>query len=84
MIEERTYRKQFSKERFRSFVVNYKDTDLWIGVDPASYQEEMKDSAFQKVKEQRHLLEGYLLKDPVFGNTFDPHYSQPNQNSRCS
>lgn len=78
MIEERTYRKQFSRERFRSFIVNYKDTDLWIGVDPASYKEEMKESAFQKVKELRHGLEEYLLKDPVYGTTFDPHDPQPN------
>ncbi|HAH24515.1 MAG TPA: UPF0280 family protein [Prolixibacteraceae bacterium] len=78
MIEERTYRKQFSRERFSSFIVNYKDTDLWIGVDPGSYQEEMKDFAFQKVKELRHLLEGYLLQDPVYGHTFGPHYPQPN------
>lgn len=78
MIEERTYRKQFSKERFCSFVVNYKDTDLWIGVDPASYKEEMQQAAFSKVKELRHLLELYLLGDPLFGKTFDPHSVQPN------
>lgn len=78
MIEERTYRKQFSKERFCSFTVNYKETDLWIGVDPGSFQEEIKMLAFQKVKELRHLLEAYLLQDPVFGKTFDPHPVQPN------
>lgn len=78
MIEERKYRKQFSRERFGSFTVNYKETDLWIGVDPASFQEEMKESAFQKVKELRHSLEVYLLNDPIFGKTFNPNNSQPN------
>lgn len=78
MIEERTYRKQFSRERFRSFVVNYKDTDLWIGIDPASFKEEMQQAAFSKVKELRQTLEKYLLSDAVFGKTFDPHPVQPN------
>lgn len=78
MIEERTYRKQFSKERFGSFTVDYKETDLWIGVDPASFRDEMKPVAFEKVKELRHTLEGYLLVDPMYGKTFDPYYSQPN------
>lgn len=78
MIEERTYRKQFSTERFRSFTVNYKETDLWIGVDPASYHDVMKALTFQKIKELRHLLEKYLLQDSVFGITFEPHSSQPN------
>ena len=78
MIEERTYRKQFSRERFGSFTVNYKETDLWMGVDPDSFRPEMKGSAFEKVKQLRHSLEAYLLTDPVFGKTFVPKNSQPN------
>ena len=78
MIEPRTYRQQFSKERFRSFGINYKETDLWIGVDPASFQEEMMNVSLLKVKELRTILEGYLLTDPVFGKTFDPHRVEPN------
>jgi ApbE superfamily uncharacterized protein (UPF0280 family) len=78
MIEERKYRKQFSKERFRSFTVNYKETDLWIGVDPASFKQEMQQDVFQKVKELRHQMEQYLLTDPVYGKTFEPCGVQPN------
>ncbi len=78
MIEQRTYRNQFSQQRFRTFTVNYKETDLWIGVDPDSFQEEMKTVALSKVKELRLLLENYLLTDPVFGKTFDPHQVEPN------
>jgi hypothetical protein len=74
----RTYRNHFAHDRFRSFVVNYKETDLWIGVDPASFSDEMKDVSFLKVKELRLVLEEYLLKDPVFGKTFDPHRVEPN------
>jgi uncharacterized protein len=76
--EARTYRNHFSQQRFRSFVVNYKETDLWIGVDPASFQEEMMNVSLLKVKELRTILEEYLLRDPVFGKTFDPHPVEPN------
>jgi len=73
MITQRTYRNQFSLQRFCSFVVNYKDTDLWIGVDPGSFRDEMKECAFQKTKELRTEIEEYLLEDPVFGKTFEAH-----------
>lgn len=78
MIEERKYRRQFSKERFRSFTVNYKETDLWIGIDPSSFKQEMEQDAFLKVKELRHQMEQYLLTDPIYGKTFEPHGVQPN------
>lgn len=78
MIEERTYRNQFSKQRFRSFVVNYKETDLWIGVDPASFREGIKEVAYSKVVQLRSEMEAYLLNDPVFGKTFEPHQVEPN------
>jgi hypothetical protein len=78
MIEERTYRNQFSRERFRSFTVNYKETDLWIGIDPNSFRKEMLNDSFLKVKELRSVLEDYLLVDPVFGKTFDPHRIEQN------
>ena len=78
MIEQRTYRNQFSLQRFRSFVVNYKETDLWIGIDPESFREELKEISLLKVKEIRAVLEDYLLIDPVFGKTFEPHQVEPN------
>ena len=78
MIEQRTYRNQFSQQRFRSFTVNYKETDLWIGVDPESYREEMCEAALIKVIALRTEMEAYLLTDPVFGKTFEPHRVEPN------
>lgn len=78
MIEQRTYRNHFSQERFHSIVVNYKETDLWIGVDPASFQEEMKEISLLKVKELRTQMEEYLLCDPIFGKTFEPHRVEQN------
>ena len=78
MIEQRTYRNQFSQQRFRSFVVNYKETDLWIGVDPDSFRDEMREVALAKVIALRTEMEAYLLIDPVFGKTFEPHAVKPN------
>ena len=51
---------------------------MWIGVDPASFQEEMKNVSLLKVKELRMILEEYLLTNPVFGKTFDSHQAEPN------
>ena len=74
----RAYRNQFSQQRFRSFGVNYKETDLWIGVDPASFCEEMKELAHSKVVQLRSEMEEYLMSDPGFGKTFEPHQVEPN------
>jgi hypothetical protein len=77
MIEARTYRNQFSSQRFRSFVVNYKDSDVWIGVDPASFNTSMEKLAFETTKTLRHQLENYLLIDPEFGRTLIPYNAKP-------
>ena len=39
MIEykNRTYREHLQKERWYSFTVAYKETDLWIGIDQHTY-----------------------------------------------
>jgi hypothetical protein len=58
--------------RFRYFPVGYKDTDLWIGVDAASFNNEMRDFALDKIKFYRKQLEDYLLIDPNFGKTLLP------------
>ena len=59
--------------RFRSFTIGYKETDLWIGVDPESFGDEMKAFCFDKIKIYRTELENYLAIDPEFGITLKPH-----------
>lgn len=76
-IQARTYRTRFSSQRFRSFVVNYKDSDLWIGVDPESFHPEMETVAFETVKTLRHQLEHYFLVDPEYGMTLIPLDTKP-------
>lgn len=72
LFEPRTYRNSFSKERFRSFVITYKDSDLWIGVDHDSFKEEMAELALSKLKAIRDELEAYLEVDPFFKKSLKP------------
>ena len=78
MIEERTYRNTMGEGRFRSFTTGYKETDLWVGIDPDSYLEEMKVYCFDKIKAYRKQIENYLSIDPEFGLTLKPHQTKKN------
>ena len=59
--------------RFRTFTTGYKETDLWIGIDPDSFQDEMKDICFERIKIYRTELEIYLTKDPEYGLSLKPY-----------
>ncbi len=63
--------------RFRSFTTQYKETDLWIGIDPASFRDEMKDFCFERIRIYRTELENYLSSDPHFGLTLSPQMAHP-------
>ena len=52
--------------RFASFSVSYKETDLWIGVDPASYSPRMEDFAASLARSLRLELEAYIAVRPEF------------------
>jgi hypothetical protein len=71
-FEPRTYRNSFSKERFQSYVITYKDSDLWIGIDHASFKEEMAEHALAKLKTIRDELEAYLVEDPFYKKSLKP------------
>lgn len=71
-MEARFYRKQMDNGRFRSFTVGYKDTDLWIGVDPKSYVPEIQEIALQEIKELRMQLEAFIVENPLFATSFEP------------
>lgn len=58
--------------RFRTFIVGYKDSDLWIGVDVQSYDERMPAFAQAKLVELRKELENYILTHPEFASSFTP------------
>lgn len=72
IFETKTYRNSFSKERFQSFVITYKDSDLWIAVDHASFKEEMAEVASQKLAVVFDELEAYLAEDSFFKKSLKP------------
>jgi uncharacterized protein len=72
LFEERTYRTQFNTERFTGFEVKHLETDLWIGVDPASFDEKMKDLALEKVQSLREIFDRYIEKEPFFRKSLKP------------
>lgn len=70
--EPRFYRETMGKERFTSFVVSYKDSDLWIGIDKKSYCDKMASFALNKLIELRHTLETHITAYPKFASSFTP------------
>lgn len=71
-FQPRTYRTQFNIERFRSFEVKYLETDLWIGIDTASFKEEMKTVAAEKTEALRKKLDDYIKTEPFFKKSLKP------------
>jgi len=72
LFEERTYRSQFNTERFTGFEIKHLETDLWIGVDPASFDEKMKDLALEKVRSLRKTFDAYIQEEPFFKKSLKP------------
>ncbi len=79
LFEERTYRTQFNTERFIGFVISYLETDLWIGVNPGSFQPEMENVALAKIKSLRNKFDEYIQSEPFFKKSLKPF--QPTQNA---
>lgn len=72
MYQPRTYRKQFNTDRFIPFIVNHRETDLWIGVDQDSYRPEMKNFVFKKISGLWKKFERYFETTPDFKNSLEP------------
>ncbi|QGY44753.1 UPF0280 family protein [Maribellus comscasis] len=78
MFEERTYRTQFNTGRFTGFEVEFKETDLWIGVNPDSFKPEMKEIAFSRIKSLRKKLDEYIKTEPFFKKSLKPFHPSEN------
>ncbi len=72
MGEPRLYRGLAGRERFASFQVRHKETDLWIGVDPASWRPGLPGRVLERVKDLRARLEAYIERRPEFLSSFEP------------
>lgn len=72
MFQPRTYRSQFNTQRFKGFQVQHLETDLWIGIDPASFRTEMQELALNKTKTLRTELDEYIKQEPFFKKSLKP------------
>lgn len=61
------------KGRFTSFSVQYKETDLWIGVSPDNYKPEIKDFAYKQMKELRDNMDAYIERDKKYASALLPY-----------
>jgi uncharacterized protein len=67
----RHYRERMGP-RFRGFHASYLETDLWIGVDPDSFDEGMEDFASSLARRYRLELEAYAAERPEFLRSMAP------------
>lgn len=72
MFQPRVYRDTFNTERFASFTLQYRDTDLWIGVDHGSFSPEMAEFLQSEVVQLWQGLEGYIQNHPEFQTSHSP------------
>ena len=79
MIEykNRTYREHLQKERWYSFTVAYKETDLWIGIDQASFQESIPTFTESRIRTLREYMDAYLQNDPDYATSLVSYEAQP-------
>jgi ApbE superfamily uncharacterized protein (UPF0280 family) len=68
---DRDYRGRMGA-RFASFSASYKESDLWIGVDPPSFSPRMEDFAASLVRSLRLELEAYIALRPEFRSSLAP------------
>lgn len=78
-FEQRSYRNQFNTSRFTGFELKYRETDLWIGVDPVSFKPEIKEAALKKIQSLREKLDSYIQSEPFFKKSLKPF--QPAENA---
>lgn len=75
--KNRTYREHFREGRWSSFIVKCKESDLWIGVDKASYRPEIPGYCIALLQELREVMETYLRKDPCYTLSLVPYDPKP-------
>jgi len=72
IFEARTYRNSLSRERFQSFAIQQETADLWIGVDPNSFQDDMADVAVAALRSALDELNAYGTANPLFKKSLKP------------
>jgi uncharacterized protein len=72
MYEPRWYRRITDNDRFTSFQVEWLETDLWVGINTASYHPSIPSFILEQVKGLRNILNGYISKNESFLHSLVP------------
>lgn len=73
----RTYRHHFRQDRWTYFVVKYKETDLCIGVDKASWQPDLIHFANQYIHQLRTEMDHWIERNPGYARALVPYAATP-------
>jgi uncharacterized protein len=73
----RRHYRELMGARFAAFAASYKETDLWIGVDPGSFSGRMEDFASGLARKCRLELESYIARRPEFRASLVPIADDP-------
>ena len=70
---DRTYREHFESDRWAHFLCRYKETDLWIGIDKASWQKAIIPFTENLVQQIRTEMDTWIAKNPDYAKALIPH-----------
>lgn len=70
---KRTYRRQFATDRWASFVTEYKESDLWVGVDRNSWQPEITEFAASFVRQLRQSMDAWIAQHADYARALLPY-----------
>lgn len=68
----RTYRNHIRKDRWEYFIVKYKETDLCIGVDKPSWQNEIVEFTKEFIQELRIEMDIWIMYHPEYAQSLVP------------
>lgn len=70
-IPHRSYRRTMGA-RFHHFLTSYRETDLWIGINPGPVSPMLEASALNLARNIRFTLDSWALSHPGFLESLDP------------
>ena len=73
MYLHRFYRSDADNDRFKSFVVKYKETDIWVAIDSKHYKDDMQNFIYNEAVRLRKAMEDYLVTDPGYKDSLVPY-----------
>lgn len=74
---ERTYRKHFRQDRWAHFGCKHQETDLYIGVDRASWQPELIGYTRQFIRQLRSEMDDWIGRHPEYARALLPCEASP-------